>query len=629
MLVVEDLLSPINPTAPAGENLRYEPVYDVIAEARSEEDATLPMGAWASQVKKADYPLVLSLSGDALVKRSKDLWLAAWLGEAQIKLTGLSAVANVLDLLLGLQEKFWDSLYPEIEDGDVGMRAAPLQWAMERYSNLVYGLPIIAESVSYHDYTALRRPGSAAAGLQSATETLDAALETAGKMFYMSAESQLAETRVSLEKLYLFCDARYGADGPSFVRFRTAVDEVYNLVASQLRAKREREPDAVEPPMVDTGTAVSSTVAEVLSAPPDVDRERTEENIIATAARRQEMGSNILSAVDGERAVQPRPESAWNDGRATWEPQSWEMAVGQIRQCAAYLAKERPASPVPYLLLGALHRGETGGDGDNLMRQPPSTELRVSLKRAGRGGSWQLLLEQSLQALALPESEDWLDLHRYIWAASQDGGYREIANSVIDMMRAMLRHDDAIAQSLFEDDTPKASQETRQWIEAEVLLPERRLPAPGEAVTLDPPPPLRVLVSATEQALAHEDLDVYAQAEALAANGELAGSIQLLIKDANANPARRVGFQRRLQASRLCLAHGQKVIARHLLERLLAEADEHRLEQWEGSQLVAEVIVMLLQSLDESREPDTEHGALLARLCQIDPVRALSIEERV
>jgi type VI secretion system protein ImpA len=432
--------------------------------------------------------------------------------------------------------------------------------------------------------------------------------------------------------LYLFCDERYRDDGPSFVKFRTAVDEVYNLVASQLRAKREHEPDPVEPAIVETEPAapqsVTPALAETLHALHDARPEQIEQEPMAAAAPGHATSPNTFSTVDGERAAQQKPEPLPIGGTTPSEPQSWEMAVEHIRQCAAYLSKERPASPVPYLLLGALHCGAMREPGYGLLQQPPSTDLRMALKRTSRESSGQLLLEESLRALALPDSGSWLDLHRYIWSASRDAGYQAIANSVLDVMRVMLRYDDAIAESFFEDDTPRASQETREWIETEVLLPERSLPALEEVAAPDAAQSLPALVSTTEQALTDEDVDVCARAEALAADGELAGSMQLLMKDADANPARRVSFRRRLQASRLCLAHGQKVVARHLLGRLLAEADEHRLELWEGPQLVAEVIAMLLQSLDENQEPDAERSELLARLCQIDPVRALSVEVR-
>jgi type VI secretion system protein ImpA len=612
VFLVEDLLSPIEPETPAGQNLRYHPVYDQIAEARSEEDATLPVGAWTRQRKKADYPLVLSLSQEALAKRSKDLWLAAWLGEAQIKLDGLASVPAALDLLLGLQERFWDSLYPEIEDNDLGMRAAPLLWAMDRYSTLVYDLPAIAESISYLDYQALRKAGSAGENAQAATETLDAALAKTGKAFYVSGESQLAATRESLEKLNLFCDERYRDDGPSFVKLRTAIDEVYNLVASQLRAKRELEPDPVAAQPADSEFVVTAQHEE---QPVPV----AQQTILA-----QEPASDASSTLDEEQGVRQTQSSTT---ATTVEPQSWEMALEQIRRAAAYVSQERPAHPLPYLVLSATHYREKSTDGSGFLKHPPSTELRMTLKRISREGDGHSLLAESLRALALPSAGSWLDLHRYIWSAARDAGHQEIAESVLDSVRAMLRRDDSITESVFEDDTPTASLETKQWIEVEIRPTHSSTPASEQVAIPEVRQPLPAPVSVAEAAPAQQETDVCAQADALAASGDLAAAIHLLMEDAAASRARRISFRRRLQASRLCLAHGQKVVARRLLEQLLAEADEYRLEQWEGSHLVGEVMVMLLQSLDEQEE--SERGALLARLCQVDPARALGVEVRV
>jgi hypothetical protein len=38
----ETLLQPIDPSSPAGSYLRYDPLYDRIAQARHAEDASLP-----------------------------------------------------------------------------------------------------------------------------------------------------------------------------------------------------------------------------------------------------------------------------------------------------------------------------------------------------------------------------------------------------------------------------------------------------------------------------------------------------------------------------------------------------------------------------------------------------------
>ena len=149
MLVLEELLQPIDEAESCGNDLRYEPLIDSIREARSEDDDSLPMGDWVRTVKRADYPLVVSLTTEALRTRSKDLWLPVWLGEALIRLDQYEALEPVLRLLLDLQQQFWSNVYPQIEDGDVSLRAAPLQWGLDRYATVVYELPVTKNEISY------------------------------------------------------------------------------------------------------------------------------------------------------------------------------------------------------------------------------------------------------------------------------------------------------------------------------------------------------------------------------------------------------------------------------------------------------------------------------------------------
>src|SRR5262245_59774789 len=127
MPIVEDLLIPISGGNPSGENLRYAPIYDKIKEARRKEDP-VAQGDWQRALKEADYRLVIKLSIDTLKRNSKDLQVAAWLTEALVYEEGLSGLTEGLDLLHGLLESFWDTVYPELEDGDLELRAAPLSW---------------------------------------------------------------------------------------------------------------------------------------------------------------------------------------------------------------------------------------------------------------------------------------------------------------------------------------------------------------------------------------------------------------------------------------------------------------------------------------------------------------------
>ena len=95
-----DLLNPISADKPAGENLRYAPVYDKIKEARREDDDA-PQGDWKRERKVADWPLVIKLISESLATKTKDLQLAAWLAEAMLRREGVAGLREVLELTSG------------------------------------------------------------------------------------------------------------------------------------------------------------------------------------------------------------------------------------------------------------------------------------------------------------------------------------------------------------------------------------------------------------------------------------------------------------------------------------------------------------------------------------------------
>lgn len=116
-LLRDDILAPIEGDNPGGKDLRYDPVYDKIKEARREDD-DLSQGVWQTERKVADHVLVIKLTQEAIAKQSKDLQLAAWLTESLIKRNGFEGLKEGLDLCRGMVEAFWDHLYPELDDGD-------------------------------------------------------------------------------------------------------------------------------------------------------------------------------------------------------------------------------------------------------------------------------------------------------------------------------------------------------------------------------------------------------------------------------------------------------------------------------------------------------------------------------
>ena len=258
----DDLLNPIAGDNPSGVSLRYERVYDQIKEARTEDDESLPSGDWQRQVKRADYPLVIKLAGEALANKSKDLQLAAWLAEAHVKREGIGLMQPCLKLFQDLQEQFWDTLHPEIEDGDAGMRAVPIEWAANRIASLsCRKAPITRDGLNFFQYKESRAVGyeaeaEASDAKAAARERGHCRRQDHGRRFRQvlrlhaedpgmsrcDASMHLAgETWTTLQA---FCDEKYGDDSPGFGKLRNALEEVGNVVSILLAEKRKLEPDA-------------------------------------------------------------------------------------------------------------------------------------------------------------------------------------------------------------------------------------------------------------------------------------------------------------------------------------------------------------------------------------------------
>src|SRR6266571_17844 len=148
MPLPEGLLNPIPGENPSGQNLRYDPVYDKIREARrAEEELQLSEEAskkdvWARAIKKADFVQVLKLSTEALL--------------VQEKIAGLTQGIN---LIRGLLENFWDTLYPEIEDGDLEMRFGPIEWVGARLDIQVRRVPLTKNKLDWFKFQESRRIG--------------------------------------------------------------------------------------------------------------------------------------------------------------------------------------------------------------------------------------------------------------------------------------------------------------------------------------------------------------------------------------------------------------------------------------------------------------------------------------
>jgi len=150
---LEALLQPFSEENPSGEYLRYSGIYDQIAEARRADD-NQNQGDWKFESKVSDFRQVINLAVPALTSQTKDLQICVWLAEALTKEHGFAGLRDSLKLIAGLQNAFWETLYPEIDDGDMEGRANAISWMESRpFTLVIKGVKITSgEGYSFLDW---------------------------------------------------------------------------------------------------------------------------------------------------------------------------------------------------------------------------------------------------------------------------------------------------------------------------------------------------------------------------------------------------------------------------------------------------------------------------------------------
>src|SRR5712691_7467850 len=252
MPVREDLLQPIPGLNPAGTNLRYDPIYDKIKEARREEE-DVEQGEWKRARKVADWPLVIKLASDALTTKSKDLHIAGWLTEGLLKQEGLGGLRTGLGLLHALLDTFWDHLYPEAESGDVELRASPLNWVGRYLDAGVKSVPVTKAGHDLFKYLESRAVGyeadakgdekkqaarEAALGEHKlAAEEFDKAFDATPKPWYKQLMADLEGCLKAVQGLDELCQQKFGDASPSFGTLVQALEEVQHLARQLLEKK--------------------------------------------------------------------------------------------------------------------------------------------------------------------------------------------------------------------------------------------------------------------------------------------------------------------------------------------------------------------------------------------------------
>lgn len=265
---IDELLYPIPGDNPAGENLRYTSVYENIKEARRADDP-LDRGDWQHELKTSDWDKVLTLTIEALTRKTKDLQIAAWLTEALIKLEGFSGLDTGLKVINGLLKAYWEGLYPEIEEGDLEFRMAPIEFLNDKLWSSVKEVPVTDKSVG-PAYSWLKWQESRSVGYEADTlnqygdvdenkkrardealeegkvsgEEFDGAIARTSKAFYESLWATVQTCMDEFKTLDSLVDEKFGANAPRLAELKQALEDCVILVRRYLKEKGGGEPEA-------------------------------------------------------------------------------------------------------------------------------------------------------------------------------------------------------------------------------------------------------------------------------------------------------------------------------------------------------------------------------------------------
>jgi type VI secretion system protein ImpA len=593
MALRDDLLSPIAGPNPGGIELRYDPLFDKIKEARR-EDLDAPQGEWATTLKTADWPLVIKLAKDAIATKSKDLQIAAWLTEALARREGFPGLRSGIEVLSGLVEEHWDHLYPEIDDGDAEMRAAPLEWVGTKLDVPVRRIAIdkqghdflqfkesrtvpTEEAANENDERRAAREDALANG-RAMPEELDAGFTATPKAWFKTLVADIEATIDAVKALDTVSQDKFADVAPSYGRLIDTLEDCLRSANSQYKHKLELEPDPVaEVPIESDDSATAGAAASGGSA------------------------------------------SAGASGPLAAEPTSREDATGRIVGAARYLRQNDPYNPASYLMLRGFRWGELrakGGTVDPKLLEAPATNIRTNLKGLLLDLKWPELLAASENVMGTPQGRGWIDLQRYAITACDELGsdYFPVATAMRAALRALLTDLPTLLDMTLMDDTPTANVETRAWLRASVLEDGNGSEATDR-------------IAESEDNSESRGRDPISLATAEVRGGRADRAIALLMREAGRAKTSRSRFLLQAELARIMVDAGHEAVAMPILDQLIADVEAHKLEDWEEGVVVAAPMALLYRVLEKTEgDPETRQGLYL-RICRLDPIQAISFAQ--
>ncbi|MEO6588114.1 MAG: type VI secretion system protein TssA [Pyrinomonadaceae bacterium] len=332
---LEEFLQPITEENPSGESLRYSGEYDEISDARR-ADKDVPMGEWRHELKTADFRKVIELAENALKNKTKDLQIAAWLAEALTNQYGFAGLRDSLKLAAGLQENFWETVFPEVDEGDMEGRANALEWLDRETAFAVKNAPITSgEGLGFRSFEESKQ-----FDIPENTDTLDSADQERYNELKTQAETENRVTgarwrKAKAQTRRAFCEET------AFI-----LEECWAEYENLNRIMEEKFDPKQLPGLNDLKKTLDDIKTQVKKL---LDEKKLEE-------------PDETDEISSDSDVEPAEENYSEDGTVTVRIskgaiQSRQDALKRLTEVSEYFRKTEPHSPVSYLVSRAVKWG--------------------------------------------------------------------------------------------------------------------------------------------------------------------------------------------------------------------------------------------------------------------------------
>lgn len=501
-----------------------------------------------------DWQRVADLSTKILQESSKDLLVGAYLTQALLINEGYSGLAVGLKILNDMVEKHWDCLFPPAKR--IRARATAITWLAERAGNFIADkVPTANDAEAVVEAAKYIR----ALDVELADKMGDAAplvtdLSRPLKNYKKSAEAEISQ-----------------ATAPSTEHTPQAATS---------------EAAAVTNEALENTTPAAGSVPVIKNKPPK-----------ATAS--SQVIGDIATDNDAKKLLKQAQESA--------------------RKVATYWFTKKLSDAKAYRVARA-------STWIQIEAAPPATDgiTQVMPPTADRIKFFTSQIEKAEYAAVLPELEKtlaratfWLDGHNMVVGIFRSLGaeYDKAADAVISELRHFLQRVPELTSLSFSDQTPFASDQTKMWIESEVLL------AVG------------VSNSAAVSGGSDNSWDTaLAEARKQAAGGNKEAAMTIF-NDGIATAAQvRDQFYWRCALAELLLQTGEAKAASNLLKPMLQQVENYRLTEWEPD-LLSKIYKLLYQSYRKQQGKKKEDAGInemvdstYGMLCWFDPVTALTVK---